>query len=66
MCTSTLDLLGKLPYSKQDLLYKYKGVPIPPLGMVDDILTVTDVEKSQEVNNLINTFIEHKKLRLSH
>ena len=34
--------------------------------MVDDILTVTDVEKSKEVNNLINTFIEHKKLRLSH
>ena len=42
-----------------------KGVPIPPLGMVDDIVTVTSVEKSKEVNKLINTFFEQKKLKLS-
>ena len=64
-CTSSIDNLGKLAYSKPDLLYKYKGVPIPPLGMVDDIVTVTSVEKSKEVNKLINTFIEQKKLKLS-
>jgi hypothetical protein len=46
-------------------LYEYRGVPIPPLGMVDDIISVTNVNKTQEMNRLINTFIESKKLRLS-
>ena len=49
-----------------DILYKYNGVPIPPLGMVDAILTVTNVENSLEINKLVNTFMESKKLRLSH
>ena len=65
-CTSTIDQLGKLAYSNPDALYKYKGVPIPPLGMVDDILTVTNVTKASEINTLVITFIEHKNLKLSH
>ena len=40
-------------------------VPIPPLGMVDDIICATNVENSEHVNNLINTFIEKKNLTLS-
>ena len=33
--------------------------------MVDDIICVTNVKRSAEVNSLINTFIESKKLKLS-
>ena len=66
LCTSTIDKLGELAQSRPDLLYKYKGVPVPPLGMVDDIISVTNVENTKEVNSLINTFIEKKKLKLSH
>ena len=65
-CTVTIDQLGKSAYEKPDILYKYNGVPIPPLGMVDDILTVTNVENTLKMNKLVNTFIETKKLRLSH
>jgi hypothetical protein len=65
MCTGTMDKLGKLAYSLPEILYKYKGIPIPPLGMVDDILTVSNVENSQEINQWVNTFFEHKKLKLN-
>ena len=33
--------------------------------MVDDILTVTNLNMTAEMNKIVNTFIEHKKLRLS-
>ena len=65
-CTVSIDKLGKESYTKPDMLYKYNGVPIPPLGMVDDILTVSNVENTLEMNKMVNTFIESKKLRLSH
>ena len=65
LCTSTIDKLGKQSYEKPEHLYKYKGVPIPPLGMVDDIICVTNVEQTQQMNKLINTFIESKRLKLS-
>ena len=39
---------------------------IPPLGMVDDILTVTNVKDTTTENELVNTFIDQKKLKLSH
>ena len=65
MCTSTMDTLEKKVYQVPETLYQYKGVPIPPLGMVDDIICVTNVKRSAEVNSLINTFIESKKLKLS-
>ena len=65
-CTVSIDQLGKQAYTNTDILYKYNGVPIPPLGMVDDILTVTNVENTLEIKQMVNTFIESKKLRLSH
>ena len=41
LCTSTIDKLAKRAYSDRSLLYKYKGVvDVPPLEMVDDVLTV--------------------------
>ena len=45
LCTSTIDKLGKKCYNMPQNLYQYKGVHIPPLGMVDDVISVTTVEK---------------------
>ena len=64
-CTASIDQLGKKAYEMPEILYKYNGVDIPPLGMVDDILTVTSVENTKCMNSIINTFIESKNLRLS-
>ena len=61
----SIDQLGKKAYEKPDLLYKYNGVDIPPLGMVDDILTVTNVENTGKMNKMVTTFIESKNRRLS-
>ena len=65
MGTTTMDKLGKLAYETPNNLYHYKGVPIPPLGMVDDIIAVSNVENTTKTNVMINTFIESKKLKLS-
>ena len=46
LCTSTVDTLGKKCYEQKYKLYMYKGVPIPPLGMVDDIICVTNVNQT--------------------
>ena len=42
--------LAKQSYEKPELLYKYHNVPIPPLGMVDDILTMTDASTTAMVS----------------
>ena len=67
MCTNSMDKLCKLIYDKENLLFKYRGVVnVPPLEMVDDIVTAAKCgEKSVELNKLVNTFIENKKLELS-
>ena len=62
MCTSTIDTLGKQWYKSPEALYQYKGVPIPPLGMVDDVICVTNEKRSREINNM---FIESINFRLS-
>ena len=42
LCTGTMDKLGKLVYENDHLAYKYRGkVVVPPLEMVDDVLTVS-------------------------
>ena len=46
-------------------LFQYKRIPIPPLGMVDDVITVTNVNYNETMNDLVNIFIESKKLKLS-
>ena len=65
LCTSTIHNLGKQCYASPQEMYQYKGVPIPPLGMVDDIICVTNVNQTQKMNQIINTFIESKKLKRS-
>ena len=67
MCTCTMDKLGKLAYSDKSLLYKYKEtVEVPPLQMVDDIISALKCG-SQVVttNSAVNTFTKLKNLQLS-
>ena len=65
-CTTSMDKLGKLQYENEDMLYKYKGlVGVPVLEMVDDILDVKKCgNEAIKSNVLVNTFIEHKKLKM--
>ena len=64
-CPATMNKLGKLVYSMPEMMYKYKGVPIPPLGMIDDVITVTNVNQTTDMNKLMNTLMDPKNLRLS-
>ena len=66
-CTNTMDKLGKMVYDDKKLLYEYKGTEVPCLQMVDDILTITKCDPTAiTMNTVVNTFIETKKLKLSH
>ena len=69
-CSVSVDTLGRdveRDDSEQCVVYKYKNaVEIPPLAMVDDVLSVSLCGiKSIEMNAVINSKIEGKKLRLS-
>ena len=65
-CTTTTDKLAKHVYNNHSLLYKYKGlVDVPPLLMIDDILTISECGTAAvAMNATVNTFIETKKLKL--
>ena len=65
-CVTTMDKLAKLAYQNKELLYQYKGeVDVPPLEMVDDILTIQKCgAASSAINAEVNAFIEQKKLTL--
>ena len=67
-CTTSIDSLAKEVYSRKELIYMYKGVAaIPPLLMVDDILTVSKCSPiANAMNATVNAFVETKKLRLNH
>ena len=66
-CTSTMDKLAKSVYEDKTLVYKYKGVAtVPPLEMVDNVLTVSKCSiSSLTINIVVNSFIENKNLKLS-
>ena len=57
-CTTTIDKLPQKVYTEEALVYKYKGeVHVPPLGMVDDVLTVQKCgATSATINNEVNAF----------
>ena len=63
-CTSTMDKIGKKAYTTGTPLYNYKGlVAIPPLGMIDDEITMAKCSvDSTKTNSFMNTFAEMKKL----
>ena len=67
-CTTSMDKLAKEVYSRPDLLYLYKGaVEVPPLLMVDDILTISKCSTTAlAMNSTVNAFIASKKLKLSY
>ena len=65
--TSTLDKLGKYIYDNPHMAYKYIGkVVVPPLQMVDDVLTVAKCgAASVTLNAVVNLFMSSKKLQLN-
>ena len=67
MCTCSMDKLGKLAYSDTALLYKYKDkVEVPPLHMVDDVITASKCGNQViSTNAAVNMFTNLKKLKLS-
>ena len=66
-CVVIMDKLGKLVYSKPELIFYYKEkVAVPPLQMVDDVLGIQNCSsQSQHLNTVINTFMECEKFSLS-
>ena len=65
MCTVTMDKLCKLILQDEQVLYKYRGkVTVPPLEMVDDIISFVKFgSTATAMNAKINAFIETKKLK---
>ena len=67
LCTSTINKLGQLVYDNPQLSYKYIGtVVVPPLQMIDDVLTISKCgSTSVAMNSLVNSFMYSKKLKLN-
>ena len=62
-----MDKLGQYAYDNPELLYQYKGVvAVPPICMVDDVMSIQKCSESNRINATINEFMEMKKLTLSH
>ena len=67
MCTTSMDKLGKEVYNDPTLIYKFRDkVAVPPLEMVDDIITASNCGTTTvALNAKVNSFLERKKLELS-
>ena len=68
-CAISIDKIGKEALENEhDILYDYKKcVKIPPLGFVDDILTVSNCgDKSVKTNAVIQAKVENMQLELGH
>jgi hypothetical protein len=63
-CAGQMDALGRQCYTEENYLYNYNGsCLVPSLGFIDDTFAATRCGmQSVEMNALINTFIESKKL----
>ena len=63
-CAGQMDSLVRKCYTEENYLYNYNGsCYVPSLGMIDDTIAATKCGiQSVEMNALINTFIESKKL----
>ena len=62
LCTSTMDKLGKIVYKNPTMAYKYRDkVVVPPLEMVDDVLTVSKCGATSVAMNItVNSFMSRK------
>ena len=67
LCTGTMNKLGKIVYENPEAAYKYRSkVVVPPLQMVDDVLTISKCgTTSLAMNHLVNVFMNSKKLKLN-
>ena len=63
-CTSSMDKIGQRSYKTGSPLYTYKGlVSIPPLGMIDDEITMAECGSNSALTNVyMNNFTESKRL----
>ena len=63
-CTATMDKIGKKAYQTGSPLYSYKSlVSVPPLGMVDDEISMSRCSvDATKTNAFMNNFAEMKKL----
>ena len=66
-CSVQIDTLGKECLKNNEGLFKYKGcTSVPPLSFIDDVLGITKCSVSGvELNALIQSKMNHKKLQLS-
>ena len=64
MCTVSMDKLCKLILQDEQVLYKYRGkVSVPPLEMVDDIISPVNCgSTASALNASVNAFIETKSV----
>ena len=61
LCSNQIDTFGKECINENKYIYKYKGVlDIPPLGMVDDLLCISECGHK---TSMLNSFINHKTNR---
>lgn len=68
-CSVQIDTLGKeLLAEDGDKLYKYKGyVRIPPLALIDDVLTISECGiNSIFMNAAVQSKVDNKRLELGH
>ena len=65
-CSVQIDSLGKDCITENKGLYKYKGcISIPPLSMVDDVVTISSCgSDSVKVNAIVQAKVQSKQLKL--
>ena len=65
LCSNQVDTFGKECLEEEKYVYSYKGsVDIPPLGMVDDLICITECgHKTAMMNSYINFKTNSKKLQ---
>ena len=65
-CSIHIDGIGKEALERNEYLYNYKNVKIPPLAMMDDLATISTCgTDSIKCNAYINAKIEEKTLQLN-
>ena len=67
-CSIQIDTLGKECLSTGEGIYKYKNcLPVPPLGMVDDVLGIAKCgTDSIKFNSIIESKMATKRLEMGH
>lgn len=66
-CVASMNKIAVWAYSNPQIMIKYRNkVSIPPLGMVDDLLILTECGRDTvTMNAVVNTFAENNQLTLA-